>query len=143
MIYPFTRLQAWSDRFFLGRSFWYRRRVSSGHDGGFEGAWRTGWTEPEREERGDGLVVFERSVAGGAAGEQVGFQRLSFGSVQRPSGVQRNRFFKFFMRHWSSPWFHHCCSPSRSLDMPSLILVLTVPSGWLSRAAISAWESPS
>lgn len=143
MIHPFARFQTRSGRFFLGRFFWYRSRISSGHDDGFECAWRTGLTEPERKKRRNGLIVFERSVAGGAAGEQVGFQRLSFGSVQCPSGVQRNRFFKFFMRHWSSPWFQYWWRPSRSLDIPSLILVLTVPSGWLSRAAISAWESPS
>ena len=69
MVHPFAGLQALPGRFVRRRLSWNRRGVPLGHDCGFEGAWRHDRTQTEREERGDGLIVLQRTVTGGAAGE--------------------------------------------------------------------------
>ncbi len=61
--------------------------------------------------------------------QEMRFQCLAFSSVERAGCIQRNGFFQFFVRHPRSPCSQQRRRISRSFDIPSLILVFTVPSG--------------
>ena len=74
-------------------------------------------------------MFFERVMARWATREEVRFECLAFRPIQRAGSIERNRFFELFVRHPISPCSQQRRRLSRSLDIPSLILVLTVPSG--------------
>jgi len=94
------------------------------------------------KEAGRRTVFLERGRASGAPTQEMRIQRLAFLSIQRADHVRRKDLFELFVFH------DYACSQqgrnrSLSLFMPSLMRVLIVPNGWLSREAISWCESPS